>query len=201
MSKYDVSIHTLFREKPGLLRTADFESRGIPRTYLSRLEKDGRLERIAWGVYSATATAPLLVDEMYVLQLNHNQSVFSHETALYLHGLSDRNPLNYSVTLPSGYHSQKLKTLGCKVFFVKPALLRLGYASINSPQGNPLQLYDLERTLCDIIRSRSRIDSQIFTDAVKGYVKRKDKNLPRLTEYAVQFGISKLVRQYIEVLL
>ena len=200
MNKYDAPIQTLLQEKRGLLRTADFEARGIPRNYLSRLEKNGTLERLAWGVYSATATAPLIVDGMYLLQLNQAQAVFSHETALYLHGLSDRSPLNYAVTIPSGYHSQKLKKLGCKVFFIKPDLHGLGRSSAISPQGNPLTVYDLERTLCDVIRSRNRIDSQIFSDALKGYVKIKEKNLPHLAAYAKQFGISKLVRQYIEVL-
>ena len=201
MNKYDLSIQNLLREKQGLLSTAEFAAHGIPRTYLSLLEKNGSLERVAWGVYSATATANLIIDDMQVLQLSHRKAIFSHETALYLHGLSDRNPLNYSVTLPSGYHSEKLKKLGYKVFFVKSDLHQLGRAPMLSSQGNLLQVYDLERTLCDVIRSRSRIDSQIFSDAVKGYVKRREKNLSHLMQCAEQFGIDKLVRQYIEVLL
>ena len=199
MKKYDRPIHELLQKKQGLFRTADFEASGIPRSYLSQLEKEGRIEKIAWGVYSATET--LIADEMHALQLRNQQAVFSHETALYLHGLSVRSPLNYSVTLPSGYHSEKLKEIGCKVYFVKAELHCLGQTTLPSSQDNQLQVYDLERTLCDVIRSRSRIDSQIFTDAVKGYVKKTDKNLSRLTEYARQFGVTKLVRQYIEVLL
>ena len=200
MKKYDQPIHDLLQKKQGLFRTADFEASGIPRSYLSQLEKEGRIEKIAWGVYSASQTL-LIPDEMHALQLRNQQAVFSHETALYLHGLSVRSPLNYSVTLPSGYHSEKLKEIGCKVYFVKAELHRLGQTTLPSSQDNQLQIYDLERTLCDVIRSRSRIDSQIFTDAVKGYVKKTDKNLSRLTEYARQFGVTKLVRQYIEVLL
>ena len=199
MKKYDQPIHELLQKKQGLFRTADFEASGIPRSYLSQLEKEGRIEKIAWGVYSATET--LIADEMHALQLRNQQAVFSHETALYLHGLSVRSPLNYSVTLPSGYHSEKLKEIGCKVYFVKAELHRLGQTTLPSSQDNQLQVYDLERTLCDVIRSRSRIDSQIFIDAVKGYVKKTDKDLSRLTEYARQFGVTKLVRQYIEVLL
>ena len=70
-----------------------------------------------------------------------------------------------------------------------------------SPHGQDLRVYDLERTLCDVLRSRSRLDVQIVNDAIKGYIKKPEKNLPRLMQYAEQFGIQKIVRQYVEVLL
>lgn len=77
------------------------------------MEKNGELERIAWGVYVAK---DMIEDEMYVFQSRNKRAVFSHETALYLHGLTDRTPLAFSVTVPSGYHATLLKESGCKVF-------------------------------------------------------------------------------------
>ena len=69
-----------------------------------------------------------------------------------------------------------------------------------SPHGHELRVYGLERTLCDVLRSRSRLDVQIVNDAIKGYIKKPEKNLPRLMQYAEQFGIQKIARQYVEVL-
>ena len=67
--------------------------------------------------------------------------------------------------------------------------------------GNNIPIYNLERTICDIIRSRNNIEFQDFQSAIKGYVLRNDKDINLLMEYAQKLRVSKLVRLYMEVLL
>jgi hypothetical protein len=62
-------------------------------------------------------------------------------------------------------------------------------------------MYDVERTICDVIRNRNQMDVTIVIDAVKNYVKRKDKNIPKLMEYAKILKVDKILRKYLEVLL
>ena len=45
------------------------------------------------------------------------------------------------------------------------------------------------------------IEMQVFQDALKQYVKRKDKNLRMLMKYAAMFHVEKILRPYLEVLL
>ena len=198
MKMHQEKLKNLQREHKGVFRTAALSEAGIPRTYLALSQQRGEIERVAWGVY---VDASAWEDEMYILQLRFRQTIFSHETALYLHGLSDRTPLAYSITVPTGYNSKSLRDLKCKIFSIKASLFDLGCVSMPSPHGQDLRVYDLERTLCDVLRSRSRLDVQIVNDAIKGYIKKPEKNLPRLMQYAEQFGIQKIVRQYVEVLL
>jgi len=66
---------------------------------------------------------------------------------------------------------------------------------------NTLIIYDLERTLCDVIRSRNKMDRQIVIEALKNYVRNKEKDLHRLYIYAENFGVEKILHQYLEVLL
>mgnify|MGYP000736064293 FL=1 len=72
---------------------------------------------------------------------------------------------------------------------------------IKNQFGHEIPIYDLERTICDLIRSRNNFEIQDFTMALKAYVKSKDKDLNQLMTYAKAFRIEKLVRQYLEVLL
>ncbi|MBN1311544.1 MAG: type IV toxin-antitoxin system AbiEi family antitoxin domain-containing protein [Anaerolineae bacterium] len=182
----------------GMLLTSDLAELDIPRTYLSILEQNGEIQRVSRGVYSATGS---LDDEMYSLQARYKRAIYSHETALYLHELTDRSPLCYSVTVPTGYNATSLKAQGHKVFFVKRDLYPLGETTLKSPHGNDIQSFSLERTICDLLRSRNQIDTQIVTEALKQYVGLKSKNLARLVTYAQAFGIQQIVRQYVEVLL
>ena len=67
-------------------------------------------------------------------------------------------------------------------------------------QKNRLYVYDLERTLCDILRG-SGSDVQIIRDAMKRYAASKDKNIHRLMQYAEQLRVKPKVLRYMEVLL
>ena len=191
-------VREILKDKNGILRASDLSEHDIPRVYLSILEKNGEIQRVSRGVY---ATANSLMDEMISLQYRYKKTVFSHETALYLWEFTDRTPLFYSVTVPSGYNATSLKADGVKVFFIKPELFSLGLTTVKSPHGNDVKTYNVERTVCDIVRSRNQIDVQFVNEALKRYVTRKDKNIDLLYNYAAQFRIQKIIRTYLEVLL
>ena len=70
-----------------------------------------------------------------------------------------------------------------------------------SPHGNALRVTGLERTIVDILRSRSRIEEQILFDALKRYARLKSKNIELLYRYAEQFHVQNVLRPYMEVLL
>jgi predicted transcriptional regulator of viral defense system len=191
-------IRAIAKERNGLLLTSDLIKYGIPRTYLSILEKKGEFQRISRGVYSATG---YMVDEMVAIQSRYKGAIFSHETAAFLSDLTDRTPLFYSVTVPAGYNATSLKTNGVKVFFVNRDLYRLGSITLKSPHGNDIKTLNLERTVCDILRSRNQIDIQQVNEVLKRYVQKREKDLDLLYHYARQFRIQGIVREYIEVLL
>ena len=70
-----------------------------------------------------------------------------------------------------------------------------------TPFGHSVPVYNMERTICDIIRNRNNTEIQTFQTALKQYVKRKDKDLRLLMQYATKFRVDKILRQYLEVLL
>ena len=58
----------------------------------------------------------------------------------------------------------------------------------------------MERTLCDSLRYKDKMDIQVFQYAVREYMSNGQKNLNRLMAYAKIFKIESLVRTYTEVL-
>lgn len=191
-------IRNLIREQNGILLTSDLRRYGVPRTYLSILEKKGEIQRMSRGVYSS---ADSLIDEMAGIQARYKSAIFSHETAAYLLDLTDRTPLYYSVTVPSGYNATSLKASGVKVYYVNRALHLSGSVVVKSPHGNDIRTFNLERTICDLLRNRNQIDVQQVNEALKRYMNKREKNIDLLYHYAGQFHIRKIVRNYLEVLL
>lgn len=191
-------IRDILKGQNGILLTSDLVKHAIPRTYISILEKKGEVQRISRGVYSATG---YMVDEMVSIQSRYKGVLFSHGTAAYLLDLTDRTPLFYSVTVPSGYNATSLKANGVKMYFVKRELYQLGSITLKSPHGNDIKTLNLERTVCDVLRSRNQVDIQLVNEVLKRYVKKKERDLGLLYQYAGQFRIQKIVRETIEVLL
>jgi hypothetical protein len=105
------------------------------------------------------------------------------------------------VTVPAGYNATSLKASGAKVYFVNRDLYPLGLITVKSPHGNDIKTFNLERTICDMLRSRNQIDIQQVNESLKRYVSKKERNVDLLYSYAKKFRIQKIVREYIEVLL
>jgi predicted transcriptional regulator of viral defense system len=191
-------VNRLLDRGQGLVLTSDAVLAGLHRGQLSALVKTGQLEHAKRGVY---IVAGGMVDELFTIQQRAKKIIYSHETALFLHGLTDRTPTQYSLTVPSSYKPSCAIKDACKVYYIKKELICLGKIEMPSGMGHIVISYDIERTICDIVRSRSKIDKQIFLDALKNYTRRKDTDLNRLYLYAKEFHIDKVLHQYLEVLL
>ena len=195
---YMSKLHELINRNNGMVLTKEATEHGIPRRYLKLAVENGMLERLSQGVYVEPGE---FEDKMYLLQARVGSAIFSHATAAYLHDLSDRDPLSFTVTLPRGYNGSYLRKAGFSVFTAKKELYDIGITTTKTHFGRDIKVYDTERTICDLINVRSKTDVAIISDAVKRYTKLKDKNIPKLMRYAQMFGVSEKLRSYLEVLL
>lgn len=195
---YKKQLDFMLEQKKGILLESEALAAGISKYHFFEYVKNEELERVAPGIY---LLEDAWEDGMYILQSRYRQAVFSHETALYLLGMAEREPLRYTVTVKGKYNSPALKAQGVKIYRIKPELHELGIIHAESPGGHTVRLYNAERTICDIIRSRRNVEIQDFQVALKEYVRRKDKNIPRLMEYSAQFRVETILRKYLEVLL
>lgn len=195
---YLEKLEKLIQKQHGTVLSSDLDLYEIPRTYLQMMVADGKLERVDRGIYVSTDA---IEDEMYSMQTKYPKLIYSHETALYLHGLSDRTPFEYSASVPSGYKVVGSMAERFKIYYIKKELHELGLETMKSSHGNPIRAYDVERTVCDLIRSRSRIDVQILNDALKRFVQLKSADHSILLEYARKLKVESVLKSYLEVLI
>ena len=181
----------------GIITSAQVNDSGICRDYLTTLVDNGDIYRYSRGIY---IKSDAWEDDFYLLQQKYKKGIYSHDTALYLLGYSDRTPINYTMTFPQGYNCKSLKD---ECLIVKHTIYKnyaLGVIEIDSPCKNPIYIYNLERTLCDILRG-SGSDIQIVNQAMKQYAFSKDKNIFKLMQYAEQLHVKNKVVRYLEILL
>lgn len=195
---YYEEIEELIKKQNGTILSTDFDEYGIPRKYLQILINEGRLERCERGVYVAVDAVE---DEMFAMQKKYSKLIYSHETALFMHNLSDRTPFEFSATVPSGYKVVSNISDRFKIYYIKKELHELGVIYVENAFGNKIRVYNIERTICDIIKKRSRIDIQILNEALRRYVKIKSSDYSLLMNYAKKLNIETILKNYFEMMM
>ena len=191
-------IIKLAEKNHGMVTAHMVADAGYLRGILKYLADRGKLERVSRGVYTLPEAWE---DEFVSLQSRYKRGVYSHETALFLCDLTDRTPARMNMTFPGSYNMTSPKKEGILCSCAKEPFYSMGITEFKTPGGNLVRAYCAERTLCDILKTRSQTDVQVITDSFRRYVARKEKDIPLLSEYAKVFHIDKKLRPYLEVLL
>ena len=192
-----MKILNMIEKNGGYITTKEIKQEKINNYYLTALVNEKKV-RISRGYYT---TPNGFADNFYILMTKCKKAVFSDATALYFYDLSDRNPIIYDITVPYGYGNCYKNVNNITLHFIKLDNLNLGLDEIESPFGMKIRVYDRERTICDIIKNKNKMDIEIFTKALQRYSKSKEKDLNKLMRYAKKLKVDKKVREYMEVLL
>ena len=180
-----------------MITTKRISEMGVHRSALRELMDSGDIIRSGRGIYMI---ADEWEDDYRLLQKKYARGIYSHGTALYLHGYSERVPLSFHMTFPYGYNSPSIKKENIILTRVIPDNYELGLIAVTTPYGNAVNAYNLERSLCDMMRG-SKEDIQTIQFAMKKYVSSQEKDINRLLMYARKLRIESKIRNYLEVLL
>lgn len=181
----------------GIITAKDAEKKGISRVYLKKMTDEGYIKRIEHGIY---ITNKFMYDEMFIFQLKHTNTIYSYNTALYLYNMTDRTPFKMDVTTRRNTNLSLYKDK-INLYRVNDDIFDLGKTNIKTSFGNTVILYNLERTVCDIINNRSNIDIEIANKAIRRCIRNKGFNVNRMFEYAKKMRIYDKVKTYMEAII
>ena len=150
------TIKQIMNSNNGMLSTRMIEPLNISRQYLSIMENNNDIEKVSRGIYLSPSA---FEDSYFSFQQKYKKAIFSHMNALYFYGMTEEFPYNYTVTVPQSYHVDTVNEK-CNVFYVSDDIYELGIVEIETPNGNKVRAYDKERCICNIIRSKGRMDSE-----------------------------------------
>lgn len=189
-------LKQIFDNNGGYITTEDVRNANISSWFLSDFVKRNGLNKIAPGFYADNSYFP---DDYYIIQKRYPKYIFSGMSALYIHHLTDKIPVNIEVCAPQGYNPtrNKMKSLSIRKIS-NPDVYNLGISELKTPFGNKVKVYDKERTICDLIKYRDRYDGETFIKGIKLYAN-KSNNQIKLFRYARILGIEKKVFEIMEL--
>lgn len=179
----------------GVIETKVAVQHGVSRATLSMYCKQNKLKRIHYGVYML---AEKETDKYFYLSGRSERFVFSHETALYLHRMQTEEPVKPSVTVSSGITPSVMFKSLCEIYYIRKDLTELGKITVRSPEGNEVPVYDLERTVCDMVRSVKRVGEEKALAAVREYFATETADREKLFAYAQKFHITSRMKSFRE---
>ena len=188
-------LNQFYKKQNGVFKYSDLLQLGLSQRQIKNLENMEIIERVGKGIYYHKDYLP---DMLKVYQMENEKLIYSHETAAYIHNLTDRFPREYSVTTETGYHLRKASEL--KVYYVKKKLLKLGVEEVKNSSGNIVKVYDREKTICDIIKSKERIELQVYSEVIQNYFNGKVR-VNKLSKYANELGINEKMSEIVALMM
>jgi len=185
------------RENNGVITSNDIKQMGIDKKVIARLLADKQIERTEKGIY----ILPETIGDEYFNKTYGKNAIYSHMTALYFHNLCNRVPMIYDITVTKKYYGVLDNDQKVLLHKVDKELLNLGKMKIKSPQGQDIDVYDIERCLCDCLKDKNTIASEYIKEAFNIYFKEMKKDTFKIMKYAKKLRIEKEMHDYLEVLL
>ena len=101
-----------------VITNKEAEQLGYGRHILANMARQGTLERVRPGLYQLNGE---LTDDFMLISSNSERVVFSHQTALYLHDISDRSPNIFHISVPQAYNASHIKKRydNLKIHYIK----------------------------------------------------------------------------------
>lgn len=189
-----------FYENDGYLTTAEIMKIGYKKWWVQNLIDDGIIERVKRGLYKLCDDKYFLLDEEVDITKMVPMGVLCLASALSFHELTTYTPYEYQLAIDRRYKVTVPEYPPIKVYYYDTKYHEMGIQEV-SREGHVIRVYNMEKTLCDCLRYRNKLSNDIIVEAFKEYMKRKDKNLTLLMEYAKECRVSKIIKIYMEVLI
>lgn len=192
-------IYKLFKEHNGFVDSGSLREQGISYYKLNKLEEMGIITKVKRGLYALSDIKNELHD-MVEAALYVPKGVICLYSALAHHELSTFTPSEYNFAISRKERKPSLPIYPpIRVHYFDDDTFEIGIEEFDM-DGHSLKVYDLERTICDVVKFRNRLDANIVKESLKQYSTNKKSNYGKLMRYAEKMRVKSILNNYLEVL-
>lgn len=199
MKSYE-EIVNFVNKKNNVITIADFKEAKIGFYYINKLIEDNYISRIGKGIYGKTDT---FEDEYFIIQNRYKNAIFSYNTSLFFLNKTEVTPNIIDLTIPNDYNVSTINPKQIRVHYTSRDNLELGMIKIKTPFGNDIKAYNLERTICDIVKNESKcgLDIEQRNKVIKNAFAEGEIDGTTIIEYAKKLKCTKKIRAIMEVMI
>ena len=190
----DKKIIKFLKKNHNYITTSELESLGVDKRDIPKYIDNGIIKKVYHGIYM---NPNIMEDEYYIIQMRYPSAIFSYNTAFHMLNITNMTPSKIDITSVRG----KPINGDYNIHYVTKEKYNLGIITIESPFGNPVKIYNAERTICDMLKSDNEFDLELQNRILNNYFNSKNKNIKLLEEYSKKLGVYEKVNTIIEVMM
>jgi len=183
----------------GIVRPRDIEGIGLPREYLLRLHRQGKVVRSGRGLYSLPDATITERHSYAEVARRVPGSVFCLLSALAFHEITTQSPASVWIALPNGARRPAISTPSLRVVRLSGPSLTEGIEN-HKVEGVPIRVYSVAKTVADCFKFRNKVGLDVAIEALKDALREKRATVNEIYRYAKVCRVSNVIRPYMEAL-
>lgn len=187
------SIIDTLQQQGGFITTGEVKSRG-EYEQLRHAAEEGNLVRIRKGLYAETSA---LANNMIDVERIVPRGVLCLYSAFSHHGLSTQVPSSTCIAIDARRKVRLPDYPIIDLYYWKKEYLEFGIMQ-KEISGYDVLITDLERTVCDAVKYRNKIGLDVCGEVIDSYLKKDNRNISLLHEYAQKLRVKNILTTYLE---
>jgi predicted transcriptional regulator of viral defense system len=183
----------------GMVRPRDIEALGLPREYLVRLHREGKLDRLGRGIYTLRDTSVTEHHTYAEVAKRVPESVICLLSALAYHEITSQSPASVWIALGKGARTPALASPSLRIVRLSGPSLTEGIDK-HQIEGVSVRVYSAAKTVADCFKFRNKIGLDVAIEALKDCLRQKKATINEIYRYAKVCRVSNVIRPYMETL-
>jgi predicted transcriptional regulator of viral defense system len=183
----------------GMVRPRDIEAIGLPREYLIRLHRQGKLNRSGRGIYTMPDANVTERHSYAEVAKRVPEAVVCLLSALAFHEITTQSPPSVWIALRKGARKPALTSASLRIVRLSGQSLNEGIEK-HKVEGVPVCVYSAAKTVADCFKFRNKIGLDIAIEALKDCLRQKKASINEIYRYAKICRVSNVIRPYMEAL-
>src|SRR5271163_4376273 len=183
----------------GMVRPRDIEGIGLPREYLVRLHRQGKLNRPGRGIYTLPDANVTERHSYAEVAKRVPEAVICLLSALAFHDITTQSPSAIWIALRKGARRPALTSPSLRIVRLSGPSLTEGTEN-HQIEGVPIRVYSAAKTVADCFKFRNKVGLDVAIEALKDSLRQKKANVNEIYRYAKTCRVSNVIRPYMEAL-
>ena len=167
---------------------------------LIALEKEGKVERIARGLYRLTDYIPGSHPDLVAVSLQAPRGVVCLLSALAFYEATSEIPKHIDIAVPQGARANRIKYPPVMFYRFAPKAWKAGIEE-REIGGHKVKVYNLAKTIADCFKFRNKIGMDVARDALKVALTEKGINPKEIMQYAKICRVDNIIKPILEAML
>lgn len=185
--------------RKGIVRPREIEALGIPREYLLRLHRQGKLSRTTRGIYTLPDAAITERHSYADVAKRVPEAVLCLLSALVFHEITTQSPASVWIALGKGARKPVILSPSLRVVRLTEPSLSEGVEK-HVVEGVPVRVYSVAKTVADLFKFRNKVGLDVAMEALKDSLRQKKATVYDIYRYAKICRVSNVIRPYMEAL-